>query len=340
MKVFIFGAGASKASQIDELRPSRKSPLVDELFDDVYHTWAEMVGLTKVELDDCMENIRKIGSLEKWLTDRWEKISTYKTPRTQDSEKYFFGKVTLYIWLTLLKISETYNEKNLYYTFLRKLKKADEEYGIISFNYDLLLDRAIQDVCGYTLGSIQVYIHKARYIKPHGSVNWLVPKRIDDPKIQSEYHLETRVRLDMSSENMFKDKPLSLNGLQIIEPTHRDLHEVDHMIKRFNDQYFYPIILMPLTIKQYNQIEDFQETIIENGKKLISEAQEIYLIGYRGKDKTIDDFLRKARKGTKLYVIGRNDTLGIAKNITSRHRQLSIKPHGNRSFEQFVEQYI
>lgn len=236
MKVFIFGAGASKASQIDELRLARKAPMVDELFDDRYHTWAEMVGLTKVELKDCRENIQKIGSLEKWLTNRWKKVSTYKTVRTQDSEKYFFGKVTLYIWLTLLKISETYNEKNLYHTFLRKLKKADEEYGLISFNYDLLLDRAVQDVCGYSLNSRQAYITKARYIKPHGSVNWLVPKRINDPKIQSEYKLETKVRLDMIAENMFKDEPLSLNGIQMIEPTHRDLCEVDHMIKRFEDQ--------------------------------------------------------------------------------------------------------
>lgn len=96
---------------------------------------------------------------------------------------------------------------------------------------------------------------------------------------------------------------------------------------------------MPLTIKQYNQIEDFQETFIENGKQLISKAQEIYLIGYRARDEIVDDLLKKAKEGTKLYVVNRDDRLKIAKDIRGRYRQLTVKAHKNHSFEQFVEEY-
>lgn len=339
MKVFIFGAGASKASQVDFIKISERSPLMDELFNDVYQVYAEMVGLTNSELNYCREGVGSVGSVEKWLTDRWEKVSTYKTVRTQDTERNFFGRAALYIWLSLLKISETYNEKNLYHTFLRKLKMADEEYGLINFNYDLLLDRAIQDVCGYTLNSRQSYIVKAKYIKPHGSVNWLVPKRISDPGVQIEYNMETRVRLDIMSENMFRDETLSLNGLQIIEPNHRDLREIDHMIRRFQDQYFYPIILMPLTTKQYDRIKDFQETVIESGKELLSKTDEIYLIGYRARDDIVKELFSNVKPGTKLNIVSNNKAESIAEAVLEWKPNLKKGSTLNIGFEKFVEDY-
>jgi hypothetical protein len=76
MKVFIFGAGASQASQQSPLGfnvPSPKAPLVDQLFDPQYGDCASNI-LPDDEFQEVRLGVQSGGSLEKWLTQRWEQI--------------------------------------------------------------------------------------------------------------------------------------------------------------------------------------------------------------------------------------------------------------------------
>ena len=89
-----------------------------------------------------LAGIKTAGSLEKWLTESWEKIGSLKQAATKSAERALFGRITLYIWNLLREVSKTYDNSNGYYLFAKGLKAQDEAFGLISFNYDTLLDRS------------------------------------------------------------------------------------------------------------------------------------------------------------------------------------------------------
>src|SRR5260370_35432486 len=192
MKIFIFGAGAYKGSQGQVDNPSFVSPLTDELFDEEYRgyaTYGQYEILSKSELSKCANESKKMGSVEQWLTQRWNNISNFSQPRNQKVEKIFFGRVTFYIWQLLQAVSsQTYNSSNAYALLMEKLRISDQPFGLISFNYDTLLDRAVIDVFDETLTSFDDY-NNFPFVKPHGSVNWILGKRASDPNTPPEASL-------------------------------------------------------------------------------------------------------------------------------------------------------
>src|SRR5437588_3496374 len=136
MKIFVFGAGASTASQqIENLSEGSKAPLMRELFLDRYYAFAQEVGLPYnkfAELRDLAGD-----NVESYLTTRWEEIKTHRSQRYQEAENTLFGQMVFYIWRLLLAVSNTYNvdRKNSYGLFMHKIMSKDEDYGFINFNY-------------------------------------------------------------------------------------------------------------------------------------------------------------------------------------------------------------
>lgn len=338
MKVFIFGAGASKGSQIKTVHDDVRAPLIDELFSLNYLKYAEEVGMRKSQLQYCREEVKKVNSLEAWLTNRWNNIGSLRQVRTQESERHFFGRVTFYIWKTLLGVSRSYDEENLYYIFLNKLNQKDEPYGLINFNYDLLLDQAIKDVYGATFTSLRDYIEFS-YIKPHGSVNWFMRKRSDDPPIGAETHMDTKHRFDLASRHMFRDAPLSIDNIHVVDPTHKDLHITDSIVSALGRDYFYPLVLVPLTTKMYSTITDFHDTIIEKGKEMLGRAEEIYLVGYRAKDDIIKELFMNVKHEVKLNIISDNDPESVAESILTWKPGLTKNLMFSHGFEEFVKAF-
>lgn len=231
-----------------------------------------------------------------------------------------------YIWLTLINVSKwTYDNKfqcredNAYVTLMGKLFEKDIPFGMINFNYDLLLDFAYKDIFRLSFHSIDDYLNN-NYIKPHGSVNWLLNRRDDDRmmNVYTEHNMDTRVRLSTAIQLMFKDSPIPIEGLLVKDPDHRDLYVVDDLLRAFDSQYFYPLIFLPLTSKAYSSISGFENKVMATGSELLMQASEIYLIGYRANDDIIKEMLSKARPETKLHVVG----VGSAKEIM--HRVLGL----------------
>ena len=337
MKVFIFGAGASKGSQ-DFKTPALTAPLIDELFSKNYEQFAREVGFSKSDLDFCREKVTEIQSLEKWLSSRWTDLNNGGEAKKFFAERAFFGRLTFYIWKVLLAVSEQYNEYGAYRKLLNKLKSDSEEFGLINFNYDLLLDYAAKDVYGITLTSLENYLD-FDYIKPHGSVNWFLDRRKSDPELGPETNMDTRVRFDQASRMMFGDENLSFTGTTIIDPNHRDLYNVDSIIHRFRGQYFYPLVLLPLAVKSYDYIEGFSNAVIDKGKDLLSKADEIFLIGYRAQDEVIGTLLENVRTNTSLVVISPNNPEEISKRVLSLKSNLNSKGTIKSGFMEFVDGY-
>ncbi len=343
MKIFIFGAGASKGSQGQVDNPSFVSPLTDELFDDEYRgyaTYGQYEILSKAELSKCAEESKNNGSVEQWLTQRWNNINNFTQLRTQSAEKIFFGRLTFYIWQLLQAVStQTYNSSNAYTVLMEKLRISDQPFGLISFNYDTLLDRAAIEVFGETFTSIDDY-YNFPYIKPHGSVNWILGKRDGDPNTPPEAQLDIGIKIDTAVKHMLTGSALSLNTLRVLGPRQPTLSNLTFMINVFSNQYFYPLIFMPLSSKLYPFVDGFSETIIQRSKELIKKATEIYLIGYNAKDDIIKDILLEAPAPTPLHIVKNGSAEQTMEEVL--HLAPSLLVRGNASnfgFRDFAERY-
>jgi hypothetical protein len=310
MKVFIFGAGASRASQQSPLGfnvPSPRAPLVNQLFGPEYGKFARDI-LSDEEFQEARLGTESAGSLEQWLTQRWEQIQSLKQDTTKTGEKAFFGRICVYIWKLLQRVSNTYDAANAYNLFTKKLKERDEPFGLISFNYDTVLDRAVSSQFGEPLISLENYL-KVHLVKPHGSVNWLLMQRSNDPKAYPRVDFDVPGLLSQASKQMFNGGPLNFEHVQVLYPEDPELDDAQKLSQaKFSNQYFYPVILLPLTVKQYAFLDGFNERIISEGKKFLSTANEIYLIGYRAADDVIKEMFAKVRSGTTLHVVSRNDS--------------------------------
>ena len=341
MRVFIFGAGASLGSQ-ENSNPGTKAPLTNQLFDDAYSAIAGQISLTPSDLARYRSSVPANSSLEAWLTDRWNEIPTKKTPATQASLRKVFGAITFYIWWLMQNVSNTYNPVNGYRLFMQKLADADEEFGIINFNYDTLLDRALMDVFGFTLANRLESYAEHKYIKPHGSVNWFLNKRPADLNFGlEEISPDIHVRIIRAINRMYDPTPIPLIS-NVIDPLHNDLNNINFIGgPTFGNQYCYPLILMPLTSKQYGLVEEFYEQVVRDGRQLVSQADNIYLIGYRAKDDVIKEILQSVKTGATVNVIGKGEADSIADSVIAWKPTLKKGSIFDGGFSnQFIQSYV
>ncbi|MCL4363802.1 hypothetical protein M1328_01025 [Patescibacteria group bacterium] len=339
MKIFVFGAGASQAAQ-HELTYGRehpqRAPLMNELFNKQYND--NIVNGLNLDINECRLEVEKTKSLEKWLTNRWDAISAIKTDEKRRAELSWFGNINLYIWNLLNKVSKTYPNAQGYSYLLKKLYSNDEEFALISFNYDTLLDQSYQDIFRRSLSSRAAYL-SARLIKLHGSVNWFLKGRDQDTDLSYNRHRnDMGVRIRAIAEQIYNGPPMRLDKLEILDPTHSSLTTINHIMGYF-DGYFYPLLFMPLTGKAYSTISDFKEVMIQQAEELFKISKDVYLIGYSANDELIYDLLSKATYGTKLHVIGRQSAKQIAEKIFSKNPNLKEGIINEEGFLNFVSKY-
>lgn len=342
MKIFVFGAGASQAAQnqqtYTENHPDR-SPLVNELFDVKYQT--QIVDGMNFDINECREAAAR-GSLEQWLTERWNAIGQIKTDQKRKAEKSWFGNINLYVWNVLNRVSQTYPAAQGYTPLLKKLYDNDEEYGLISFNYDTLLDQSYEDVYRNSLSSIENYL-SANIIKLHGSVNWFLGARTNDRSFPHSRHQgDMSVRIRAIAENMYNGDPIGLDKVEILDPKHSSLGSIATIMNYYiNQGYFYPLLFMPLTGKAYETVYDFNDVIIAKAEELFRSADEVFLVGYSATDNLIHGLLKQVKKGTTLHVIGRNPerVRAIANSTLSMNTNLVEGNVNGIGFVDFVNNY-
>src|SRR5258708_5872406 len=105
MKIFIYGAGASKGSQPHAPNPSLVAPLTNDLFSLTYESSAREVGLTPNKLTIYRQAVESSESLETWLTNWWSTAQLIEDKNLQQAHLSQFGRITLYLWWLLYKIS-------------------------------------------------------------------------------------------------------------------------------------------------------------------------------------------------------------------------------------------
>jgi len=342
MKIFVFGAGASLGSQIGKgFSDWEKSPLINNLFDKVYADEYPSRLLSASDLEDAKDTIKSRNlTLEEWLTKRWEDIAIIPRKAKRRSERAYFGALIFYMWNLFQGVSKTYDSNNVYNKLLKDLKGKDVKFGLISFNYDTLLDRAYSQVFVKSLRSIEDY-EEIGLVKPHGSVNWFLEMRPSDNKIDRVREggvIDIDARILLASEKFFNGSPLDISNLYIEDPSHSSLDSITAVFRKFDNQYCYPLIFAPLSGKAYDVVENFERRVLARGQDIMSKATDVYLIGYSANDETINDLLSYCNPETKLHTIGNGSAREISDRVRRKNTVLEKGRIFDNGFEVFVDQ--
>ena len=254
-----------------------------------------------------------------WLTKEWDKLGAKKSKEALAAGRKQFGSLALYVWRLMSVVSSTYSNDNSYATLLSKLAEEDDEVekAYINFNYDTLLDKALVSIYNYDLsGQLNKYTN-VNYLKPHGSVNWFVPLRDNDPLIEVGDRGKLEIVYSRMASNLFKDNSLAGN-YRILDPLNQELNNTNVVSSLYsNDRYGFPLVMLPLSAKMYTLVDGFLDRMKAEINRIMPVATEIYVIGYRGNDDLIKEILTKAPNNIPLHVVGVGDAHGIQEKLLS-----------------------
>jgi len=343
MKVFIFGAGASKG--IGTISGTKLTfPITSELFDDTYMEFLSNRASHNDARFDFSQLVRKIsveGDLESYLTKKWENANKKKHKLYQKKEIKWFGGIGLYIWDLFKVLSLRSSDYNPYKNLLEKLEAREENFGLISFNYDTVLDRAYATLIHEEFNHLEIYLSN-NFIKPHGSVNWFLRKREADRPVENRSSGDLNSRVNHIISQMYDGRSFQSGSIEILSPTHSDF-KLDFwplISSRFDNQYFFPLIFLPLTTKLNYLVPEMYKRMVEDAQAMLSQAKEIYFIGYRARDEIIKVMCSRVGPKAKIFVISNNDPGSIAKRLEKE--VLKAKPKIEVSlddFENFVNTF-
>ena len=184
-RVFVLGAGFSKsagAPLVDEILPVAKDIFANnfnsldsfeaEFFINVFDYYKDL-RQARVKVNFDIDNIEELFS-----------IIDMNITHSKDSKDLITTKEALsYLILKTLEVSISSTKYDKYYSLLKNLysKKANEDFSLITFNYDLILERALENgSCNYNYCTSPkekpISNTQKKLLKLHGSSNWLIGK--------------------------------------------------------------------------------------------------------------------------------------------------------------------
>lgn len=342
MKIYIFGAGASLGSQdTSTLMPQLHAPLINNLFDSQYHSNAADIFVSTERIEELKQLIGD-ASVEEWLTKEWVKLQKPHGKEAIAMGRKLFGDLALYLWWTMVQVSTTYSDANGYHKFLQKLGEVDDkdECAFVNFNYDLLLDKALNDVYGYSLaGRLDSYTNY-NYLKPHGSVNWFVDKRETDRNIsRRDLYGGYEILLNRMASNMFTGEHIS-KQLTVLDPFNSNLYSLTSFFQFVfaNGEYGFPVVLLPLSAKMYDLIDGFMERMRLEFVRIFGQATDVYVIGYRASDELFSEMTQSIPPNTKLHVVGRETADTIQEKILSTNSNFIKGGVYSNGFMSFIDE--
>ena len=303
MKMIIFGAGASfdcihsyhKESSFNE---EWKPPLANEIFSD-RKAFIEIIkdfgGASSLKSEILLHS-----DIEEYFQQLWDFASNNNDNLTLSkiiNTQFFLQKL-------FVEISSNYNNAgNSNYDVLANLAyrytlEMNEDILFVSFNYDLLLDFALEKTLNRRLNKIETYLEsRIKYIKPHGSCNWF----------RDLVHIigANSVRSFTGSDpGLFIDK-LYQNSVQsgLIE---KEL-EKEIVVKNYfneNGEYGIPQLLIPLKDKDEFILPDSHLRYLEQS---LFTVDEVLIIGWKGTEVNFLRLLEKHLKGKDVKILTVNN---------------------------------
>jgi len=323
MLLVVFGAGASYDSAPDFWPPSGsppeedRLPLANGLFD-LRPIFVEAAD----RFPDCkavLPRLRAKGvSVEAELAKIREEGANW-TPALQE-----LAAVQYYLHVALWRCEGAWQNRHHgvtnYVALLREIRKwrdaSSEGVCFVTFNYDRMLEHAMQRVLKLEPRTLDVYAHKDyTLIKLHGSVDWgREIEGIGDPRAFHTYPIE-RLISDVAN--------LKLSSRYRVVSTPPMWSEGDSLV--------FPALSIPLERKDEFNCPDEH---VQRLEQLLPEVTRILTIGWRGAEHRFKSMLRHGLKDMpKLMIVsGSNeDALVTAKafGLGKRGEVLGAEPFVN-----------
>lgn len=171
---------------------------------------------------------------------------------------------------------------------------------VVSFNYDTLLETAINATLGHGYNKVDDYINFDRSIflyKPHGSCNWIRNFGISQG-------LSFEERNQFISTTLYKKK---LNYYDIFKLLKKDIViENEINFPRDRHQRYLPQLLIPFTDKD-DFVMPLQHRNSLGGN--LAQIDEILIIGWKGNEQVFKDLLRNqiGPRKVKITVANKGD---------------------------------
>jgi hypothetical protein len=129
----------------------------------------------------------------------------------------------------------------------------------------------------------------------------------------------------------------------VLQPSHADLrsaNQFETLSRAFQNDYFFPLIFLPLTAKPHHLVQGFYERMVDAGTSLMSQAEEILFIGYRANDAIIREMLKVVKRKAILHIIGKGGAREVASRVTAWAKGLELGMVYEDGFMEFVRRKL
>jgi hypothetical protein len=361
-KWFVFGAGASShfiaephkaAFRSHPLCPPECFDIYDPKFENYCRKYPGVINSTSSSgafLFDKTKNIEDFFE-EDWLKYRY----AYNPDLAIEHLNIQFYLQDLFTDISEYGIKQF--RGNLFSVFASKLQQylsmpqnGDERIGIISFNYDTILDHFINNICVKKFDHMNNYFewdhNKVALFKPHGSVNW--GWKFDQKKLGhcnsasvSEYLYSNRIEPYQIYYHYLGDITEMLGSWGAEYHLHDNFlgkftpnkNRISVIPKNTLDAYF-PALLLPYRDKdEFIMPYDHYYSM----DFILPDAEEIYLIGWKGNEKLFNrELKRKLKKGCKFIIVNPKAD-EVIQNLRSAGIDIDIKNGNVRVVEDFAK---
>jgi len=361
-KMFVFGAAASsfcvfgdssKAFRDCHLNP----PTGFEIFDTKYESFISQYPAAKLSIP-LFES--KDKNIEECIQEEWNTFKSYYSPQVA------IRHINLQFYLQSLftaiskEVVEKHYRNNLYSLFLNKFQgylaaNPKERISLISFNYDTILDGFMSQIYRYPLNNMDDYINwnerNILLFKPHGSCNWgwklkkeklnghnqstianaLYEKGIEPWEI---YFQLTGTLSEVIANNAWGHEYFNDKHLRGRFTINKNL--IEQIPYNTTDTYF-PSLLMPYRDKD-EMIMPYDHY---NAMRTVTEqAEELYLIGWKGNEDLFNNHLKKHARNLKKIVIVNPQADVVKCNISKYIDLTKIEVETIKDFETFVLNHL
>ncbi len=162
---------------------------------------------------------------------------------------------------------------------------------LVSFNYDTLLEEALESTIGLKIDGMSSYLSSDyRVAKLHGSINWV--HRVEDPTVDLG-GMETEV-----ASRVIDEAPrLRLNPAFDLFPY--------QIVARWGDRAIIPALSIPVATKSvYECPQEQQQALID----ALPEVDKVLMIGWKvGEKRFLDSMAERMKKAPRIMVVSSSE---------------------------------
>jgi RNA-binding protein YhbY len=305
-KMVIFGAGASfDFSHDSKLNKENRPPLTANLFADEYEDVLRGFAPARNLSSEILLNG---GGIEDYFQKQWNrmKIST----DTLLMRKLMNTQYYIYNLFRKVSMDHAFQRRNNY----NAISKWAYEYAetknqnvvFVTFNYDVLLDWALEGTCDYSYKTVDDYVDTSNknilLFKPHGSCNWgrkfargfsndVEALRKKHNKLNSLAEYLYNGKFDVPTVTDALEENISIHSVPMVNPNLKTEMEPE--------EWIFPHILLP-----YKDKDEFvmPENHTYQLRSMLHDIEEILIIGWKGTEAAFQEILKNSLGDKKIKI--------------------------------------